>query len=117
MVSTHHGERADVAGAPPRRRAGSASTPGSETAPSATRDTSVVFSSVTFLFYFLPLFFALYYILPWRNVVLLFASLLFYAWGEPRYVPLLLTYILINWAFGLLIARPGLWAGRFLAAG
>jgi alginate O-acetyltransferase complex protein AlgI len=77
----------------------------------------VVFSSITFLFYFLPLFFAAYYILPCRNVVILLASLLFYAWGEPRYVPLLIAYIVINWLFGLLIARPGLWAGTILAAG
>ena len=77
----------------------------------------MVFSSIPFLFYFLPLFFGLYYALPWRNAIILLASLLFYAWGEPRYIPLLLAYILINWAFGLLIARPGRWRGGFLAAG
>jgi alginate O-acetyltransferase complex protein AlgI len=69
------------------------------------------------LFYFLPLFFALCYALPCRNVVILLASLLFYAWGEPRYVPLLIAYILINWTFGLLIARPGRCSGAFLATG
>jgi alginate O-acetyltransferase complex protein AlgI len=77
----------------------------------------VVFSSITFLFYFLPLFLVLYYVLPCRNTVILLASLLFYAWGEPRYIPLLLVYILINWAFGLLIPRSARWGGRFLTAG
>jgi len=66
----------------------------------------MVFSSVTFLFYFLPLFFLFYYLLPCRNVTILTASLLFYAWGEARYVPLLIAYIPINWTFGLLIGGP-----------
>jgi alginate O-acetyltransferase complex protein AlgI len=77
----------------------------------------VVFSSIPFMFYFLPLFFALYYVLPCRNAVILLASLLFYAWGEARYVPLLLAYILINWTFGLLIGRTDVHTARFLAAG
>ena len=77
----------------------------------------MVFSSIPFLFYFLPSFFVLYYALPCRNAVILIASLLFYAWGEARYLPLLLAYILINWAFGLLIARPAPWGGRLLTAG
>ncbi len=77
----------------------------------------MVFSSIPFMFYFLPLFFALYYVLPCRNTVILLASLLFYAFGEPHYVPLLLAYILINWTFGLLIGRPTGHAAKFLAAG
>ena len=46
----------------------------------------MVFSSLTFLFLFLPLVLLLYYILPGiraKNILLLVASLLFYAWGEP----------------------------------
>ena len=61
------------------------------------------FSSIVFLFYFLPCFLLLYALLPWKNGVLLAASLAFYGWGEPRYVPLLLLFILINYGFGLLI--------------
>lgn len=64
----------------------------------------MVFSSATFLFYFFPLFLLAYYALPWKNGVLLIGSLLFYAWGEPRFVPLLLASALINYSFGTLIA-------------
>lgn len=65
------------------------------------------FSSVIFLFYFLPITLACYYIAPqkWRNFVFLLASLFFYAWGETRYVLLLLLSIGMNYAFGLLIGR------------
>lgn len=65
----------------------------------------MLFSSTTFLFYFLPLFLALYYLLPWKNAVLLLASLLFYAWGEPRFVPLLMASALLNYSIGYLLAR------------
>lgn len=65
----------------------------------------MVFSSVTFLFYFLPAFLLLYYLLPWKNSVLLIASLVFYAWGEPRFVPLLMASAMLNYGFGLAIAR------------
>lgn len=66
----------------------------------------MVFSSTAFLFFFLPLTLALYY-LPGarhRNPVLLCASLLFYAWGEPTYVALMMLSILFNWGMGLWIA-------------
>ena len=68
----------------------------------------MVFSSSTFLFAFMPLFFAVYFVVPWRkprNVWLLAASLFFYAWGEPVYVLLMLASILANWAFGLALGR------------
>ena len=68
----------------------------------------MVFSSLTFLFAFLPITAALYYIIPnrtWRNGVLLAASLLFYAWGEPRYILLLLLAALEGWLDGLVIGR------------
>lgn len=64
----------------------------------------MVFSSSTFLFAFLPVFFCAYYLTPWRpirNSWLLIASLIFYAWGEPVYVLLLLASILFNWLFAL----------------
>jgi alginate O-acetyltransferase complex protein AlgI len=60
----------------------------------------MVFSSITFLFYFLPIFLLLYVLLPWRNAVLGLASLLFYTWGEPNNLPLLLICITANYAFG-----------------
>jgi alginate O-acetyltransferase complex protein AlgI len=67
----------------------------------------MVFSSVLFLFLFFPIALAGYYLIPsirWKNLWLLLTSLWFYAWGEFRYLPLLLTSIGINYIFGLLIA-------------
>ncbi len=67
----------------------------------------MVFSSLVFLFAFLPLVLAVYYIFPlkWRNHVLLFASLLFYAWGEMGYVLLLILSITVNYLFGLALGK------------
>ncbi|RSZ55964.1 MBOAT family protein [Massilia atriviolacea] len=65
----------------------------------------MVFSSAVFLFYFFPCFLLLYYVLPWKNAVLLIGSLLFYAWGEPRFVPLLMLSAFLNYSVGYLIAR------------
>ena len=68
----------------------------------------MVFSSQVFLFAFLPLFLAVYFLLrnrTARNVCLLIASLLFYAWGEPVYVFLMVASIVANWGFGLAIPR------------
>lgn len=70
----------------------------------------MLFSSVTFLGFFLPAVFVLYFIVPsrmWKNSILLFASLLFYAWGEPVYVFLMLGSIMLNYFAALLIARYG----------
>ena len=70
------------------------------------RKSALVFSSNVFLFFFLPLVLAGYYLTPprFRNAVLLLSSLLFYAWGEPVYLSLMLFTILVNYAFGRLIA-------------
>lgn len=60
----------------------------------------MVFSSFSFLFFFLPLVIILYFLLPYRsyrNAVLLVASLFFYAWGEPMYVLLMMYMIVVNW--------------------
>ena len=67
----------------------------------------MVFSSAAFLFAFLPLTLAGYYFLPrkFRNVFLMTASLLFYAWGEPKFVFVMIASILMNYGFGLLVAR------------
>ncbi len=65
----------------------------------------MVFSSSIFLFLFLPLVLAGNYILKieYRNVFLLVASLVFYAWGEPKFVIIIIVSILINYLFALLI--------------
>lgn len=68
----------------------------------------MLFSSITFLGFFLPITLLLYYIVPfrkYRNVVLLFASLLFYAWGEPKFVLLMMGSIIFNYAMGIIIAE------------
>lgn len=70
----------------------------------------MVFSSTIFLFAFLPLFLAVYFAMPWRpakNVVLLLFSLLFYAWGEPVYVWLMVASICFNWLFAFIIGKCG----------
>jgi len=67
----------------------------------------MVFSSTIFLFLFLPITLLVYLVVGRRirNLVLLAASLAFYAWGENIYVLLMLCSILINYVFGLLIDR------------
>lgn len=62
----------------------------------------MLFSSITFLFLFLPVVLAVYYIVPdkIKNIVLLIASLFFYAWGEPVYVVLMILSILFNYFCG-----------------
>jgi len=68
----------------------------------------MVFSSLTFLFFFLPGTLIAYYVWPcrwWRNALLLFVSLLFYAWGEPVYVLLFLASIVVNWGLARVIAH------------
>ncbi len=68
----------------------------------------MLFSSVTFLFYFLPAVFLLSGLLPsvrWKNRVLLLASLAFYAWGEPTFLPVLIAVILVTYCTGERVAR------------
>lgn len=67
----------------------------------------MVFSSVFFLFRFLPIFMICYYVLPGRmkNFILLFGSLFFYAWGEPVYVLLMLFSIAVDYVNGRMIER------------
>lgn len=64
----------------------------------------MLFSSATFLFAFLPVVALLYYLIPKRctaarNLFLTGASLLFYAWGEPRFVLVMLLVIVSSWLF------------------
>lgn len=67
----------------------------------------MLFSSIPFLFYFLPLVLILYFLVPFRfkNGVLLLFSLIFYAWGEPKYVALMIFTILLFYGCGLAIER------------
>ena len=67
----------------------------------------MLFSSIPFLFYFLPMVIAVYFLVPysWRNAVLLVFSLLFYAWGEPRYVILMMFTILLFYICGIAIEK------------
>lgn len=66
----------------------------------------MLFSSTTFLFIFLPVVLAVYFICPrrFRNLILLIGSLLFYAWGEPRYILVMLATILVNYILALVCA-------------
>lgn len=65
----------------------------------------MLFSSIPFLYYFLPVVLAVYFLVPprLRNSVLLCSSLLFYGWGEPKYVLLMAVSILSGYGFGLLL--------------
>ena len=68
----------------------------------------MLFSSLTFLFGFLPILLTLYFILKnrkFKNIVLLIFSLIFYAWGEPKYIFLMLLTILIVYIFGILVNK------------
>jgi alginate O-acetyltransferase complex protein AlgI len=70
----------------------------------------MLFSSAEFLFFFLPGVIFSYYVLCRRNrllqnILLLIASLFFYAWGEPKFVFVMMISIMANWLFGLLIDR------------
>ena len=58
----------------------------------------MVFSSILFLFRFLPITFLVYFLAPrkLRNLVLLIASLIFYSWGEPKYFPIMIASTLVD---------------------
>ena len=67
----------------------------------------MVFSTPTFLFYFLALTLLIYYLVPrkFRNVVILCASLFFYYWGERDYVVIMFLSTAIDYTHGLLVER------------
>lgn len=67
----------------------------------------MVFSSLTFMFVFLPIVLILYYIVPkkFKNLFILISGLIFYAWGEPVYVLIMIVSTLIDYTAGLLIYR------------
>mgnify|MGYP003310225554 CR=1 FL=1 len=65
----------------------------------------MLFSSIPFLYYFLPVVLILYFAVPskLKNLVLLLSSLFFYGWGEPRYVIIMSIAIVAGYVFGRLI--------------
>lgn len=67
----------------------------------------MVFSSLTFLFGYLPVTLGAYFSAPlrWRNLVLLVVSLFFYGWGEPVYIGIMFLSILIDYTHGMLVER------------
>ena len=68
----------------------------------------MVFSSSVFLFIFFPISYALYLILPnikLKNIFLVIASLIFYAFGEPITVFLMLFFVIVNYLLGISIAK------------
>ena len=72
----------------------------------------IVFSSLTFLYFFLPLFLIIYFLTPmpggsvrWRNAVILISSLFFYAWAEPVFIFILIVQCITSWSLALLINK------------
>ena len=78
----------------------------------------MVFSSLYFLFLYLPIVLLVYYITPlkWRNLWLLVVNLVFYGWGEPKYILLMIFTIVLDYFCGLIVARRKL-QGRSGGAG
>ena len=67
----------------------------------------MIFSSISFLFYFLPSVLSIYYLSPrkHKNIVLLISSLIFYFYGEPKYTLLMIFSIISTYIFGILISK------------
>ena len=78
----------------------------------------MLFSSISFLYYFIPAVVVFYFISPkgLKNTVLLVSSLFFYGWGEPKYLIFMLTAIIQGYFFGILIEKyhDGSWSKFFL---
>ncbi len=67
----------------------------------------MLFSSIPFLYYFLPAVILVYFLAPkvLKNTVLLLFSLLFYGWGEPKYIFLMIATVFVNYVLGILIEK------------
>ncbi len=74
----------------------------------------MVFSSLVFIFRFLPLFFIIYYLTParFRNFVLFVGSIIFYAFGELKYTALILISVIVNYLIARLMDAKGAGEGR-----
>lgn len=72
----------------------------------------MIFSSTIFLFVFLPILLCIYFLAKnrYRNAILLFSSLIFYAWGEPKNIAVMLLSIAVNYMLGFAVGRK--WRGR-----
>lgn len=71
----------------------------------------MVFSSLVFLFIFLPAVLFCYYLVPknkivWKNYILLIFSLFFYFYGEPKLIFILIISLFLNYLFGLTMDKP-----------
>lgn len=67
----------------------------------------MLFSSLTFIFIYLPIVLILYFFTPrkYKNILLLVVSLLFYSWGEPKYIIIMIFSIVINYIFGIIMDK------------
>ena len=79
----------------------------------------MLFSSSVFIYLFLPITLFGYFVVfrksrKWQNIFLLFVSLFFYAWGEPKFVLIMLLSIFMNWLFGLLVNKENKKIGKII---
>ena len=76
----------------------------------------MVFSSIPFLYYFLPAVLGIYFLVPkgWKNAVLLLSSLFFSGWGAPKLLALMVFTIVLFFLCGLAIGVPNYMSARFL---
>ena len=67
----------------------------------------MVFTSISFIYYFLPLLLICYFVVPkkFRNIILLMFSVLFYFYGKPKYILLMLIEVFISYVIGLFIDK------------
>ena len=67
----------------------------------------MIFSSIPFLFFFFPFFLLIYYLVPfkYKNIILLIFSLIFYAWGEPIYILLMIFSSIVDYMNGIMIEK------------
>ena len=67
----------------------------------------MIFSSIAFLYYFLPVAILLYFAVPtaYKNFVLFIVSLIFYGWGEPKFVIVMLISMIVGYVSGLLMEK------------
>ena len=67
----------------------------------------MLFTNISFLYYFLPVLIIIYFIMPkkFKNIILFLASMIFYFYGEPKYILLMILEILIAYIGGILIKK------------